>query len=317
VSVTGDVYVRSTTLMGTIVTIEVVGHSATEAERSDREAAIERALEWFRETESCCSRFNAESEICRLAASVGTPVRASSMLLGAVRFALALAEETIGAFDPTVGHLMEARGDNVEYQTGAIMRTMPPVPFATTWRDVRVDTGANTIMLLQPLMLDLGAVAKGLAVDLAARELRPFENFVIDAGGDLYFGGTNAMQVPWSVGIRHPRDPDALIQTLRASNVSVCTSGDYERRFALGAEGEDHHILDPRTRQTATASISATVLAPSAMVADALGTAAFVLGGSDGVALLERHGVDGLIVSPSMERYETRGMHHYFGDAAS
>jgi thiamine biosynthesis lipoprotein len=301
--------------MGTVVTIEVVGHAATEPERVAREAAVERALAWFRETEACCSRFNAESEICRLVARVGVPVPASPMLLGAVRFALALAEETMGAFDPTVGHLMEARGDNVEYQTGAIIRTMPPVPVTTSWRDVRVDARAGTIKLRQPLMLDLGAVAKGLAIDLAARELREFEDFAIDAGGDLYFGGTNAMNVPWSVGIRHPREPNALLQTLRGSNVSVCTSGDYERRFTLGADSEDHHIVDPRTGQTALASISATVLAPSAMVADALGTAAFVLGGKDGIALLERHGVDGLIVSHSLERYATHGMHHYFADA--
>jgi thiamine biosynthesis lipoprotein len=67
-----------------------------------------------------------------------------------------------------------------------------------------------------------------------------------------------------------------LIDTIQVSNVAVCTSGDYERRSAL--DGHPHHIVDPRTRGSANAVASATVVAPTAMLADALATAAFVLG---------------------------------------
>jgi thiamine biosynthesis lipoprotein ApbE len=82
---------------------------------------------------------------------------------------------------------------------------------------------------------------------------------------------------------------------------AVCTSGDYERRHAAG-----HHIIDPRAA-VPVATTSATVVAPNAMLADALATAAFVLGGLDGIGLLERHGVEGLIVSADVERYATAG----------
>ena len=160
----------------------------------------------------------------------------------------------------------------------------------------------KTLTLHRPLLLDLGAVAKGLAIDIAARELQPFENFAIDAGGDLYFGGCNAAGQPWSVGIRHPRG-DGLLDTLHVSDVAVCTSGDYERRTDAG-----HHLLDPRTGAPVNAVASVTVLAPSAMVADTLATAAFVLGPTDGIALLERHGVGGLIVTPALERFATGDM---------
>ena len=302
--------------MGTVVRIEVVGHSATRAQRAERDTAVDCALQWFRDTEACCSRFDVESEVSRLALRVGEPVPASPMLLGVVRFALALAEETIGAFDPTIGHVLAARGDNVEYRTGEAVTAMPTA-VDTSWRDVRVDAERRTITLLRPLMLDLGAVAKGLAVDLAARELRSLVDFAIDAGGDLYLGGSNAMGDPWSVGIQHPREANALMQTLHATNVAVCTSGDYERRFDVGTEDAAHHILDPRTGRSANASVSATVIAPSAMVADALATAAFVLGGEAGLALLERHGVDGLIVSSTMERRVTTGMRNYVTEARS
>jgi FAD:protein FMN transferase len=149
-------------------------------------------------------------------------------------------------------------------------------------------------------------VAKGLAVDMAARELEPFEDFAVDAGGDLYLGGRNPRGELWSVGIRHPRADRELLGVIRVSNCAVCTSGDYERARP-GASG-GHHILDPRTREPADGVASVTVVAPTAMLADTLGTAAFVLGPVDGIRLLEQHGVDGLIVSPTLQRYATRGM---------
>jgi thiamine biosynthesis lipoprotein len=154
-------------------------------------------------------------------------------------------------------------------------------------------------------VLDLGAVAKGLAIDMAARELRPFGDFAIDAGGDLYLAGCNAEGEPWSVGIRHPRQPGAVLETLRVSGVAVCTSGDYERP-AVRAGG--HHIMDPRAGRPVDGLASVTVVAPTAIVGDALATAAFVLGRTAGPALLERHGVDGLFVTPDLERMATARM---------
>ena len=151
-------------------------------------------------------------------------------------------------------------------------------------------------------MLDLGAVAKGLAIDLAAQELTAFHNFAIDAGGDVYVAGRNGSGDLWSVGIRHPRNQGETIDVLRLSDMAICTSGDYERTTAHG-----HHILDPRDGRSADAIASATAVAPTAMLADALATAAFVLGPRDGIDLLERHGVGGVLLSASLERFVTRG----------
>jgi thiamine biosynthesis lipoprotein len=242
----------------------------------------------------------------QLTTEIGVPVPVSALLYEAVQFAVAVAEESQGAFDPTIGHPMEARGFNREYRTGQMVRTdLDPVSLVS-YRDVRLDPGQKTITLLRPLILDLGAVAKGLAIDMAARELSPLENYAVDAGGDLYVAGCNPNGAPWSIGIRHPRRDDQLIDSLRVSNMAVCTSGDYERR----SSGEDgaHHILDPRTGESADAVASVTVVAPTAIVADALATAAFVLGPTAGIGLLERQGVNGLMVSPTLERYSTREM---------
>jgi thiamine biosynthesis lipoprotein len=269
-----EVPVRTEVLMGTLVTIHVVTPDTPGSNE-----ALDRAFGWFHEIEARCTRFDEASELKQLTTRAGVPVPVSSILFEAIRFAVTVAEDTSGAFDPVHQPL----------------ERLEPAP---TYRDIEIDTARQTIAVRRPLTLDLGAVAKGLAVDAAARELQPFKNFAIDAGGDLYLGGVNEQGVPWSVGIRHPRLDGRLIDSLRVSDKAVCTSGDYER---------GDHIVDPRAGTSPAAIASVTVVAPTAMLADALGTAAFVLGPVEGIGLLTRHGVEGLIVTPALERHETSG----------
>jgi thiamine biosynthesis lipoprotein len=279
--------------MGTLVTIHVV-RGGVEAEE-----AISRAFGWFHAIEERCTRFDERSELSQLATQAGRPVPVSAILYEAVQFALLVAEETGGAFDPTVGHRMEARGFDRNHRTGKRTRAVIASDDDVSYRDVLLDPDSRTITLRRPLTLDLGAVAKGLAVDTAARELEIFTDFAIDAGGDLYLGGSNQHGAPWSAGIRHPRRERGLIASLRVSNQAVCTSGDYERR---------DHILNPQNGASAVEVASATVVAPRAMLADALATAVFVLGPQEGIHLLNRVGVEGLIVTPDLERHETGGL---------
>jgi FAD:protein FMN transferase len=280
--------IRAEAVMGTVVSIEV----------DAPDPAMERAFEWFRLVEAHCSRFDAASELRQLQA--GKRTRVSPILFEAVRFALMVAEETDGAFDPTVGGRMAARGFNRHYVTREVSEA-PGSDEGATFRDVEIDEGDHTILLRRPLTLDLGAVAKGLAVDAAARELRPFQNFAIDAGGDLYLGGRNPQGDPWSTGIRHPRVRGELVDRFDVSDRAVCTSGDYER---------GRHILDPRLGEAASGVASATVVAPTAMLADALATAAFVLEPEESISLLTRMGVEGLIVTTGLKLFRTPGLCH-------
>jgi FAD:protein FMN transferase len=283
--------------MNTVVTLCIVRPEAPPE-------AFDRALDWFREVESRCSRFDPASEMMRLCARPGEAVEVSPLLFEAVRFACLVAEESGGAFDPTQGGRMAELGFNRHHVTG---ESISATASDATWRDIELDPARRTILLRRSLTLDLAAVVKGLAVDLAARELAPFPDFAIDAGGDLYLSGANESGEPWSVGIRHPRHDGECIASLRVTDRAVCTSGDYERQTGAG-----HHILDPATGSSAQSAASVTVVAPAAMVADALATAAFVMGPETGIPFLERMGVEGLIFTPELARFETRG----FGDAA-
>lgn len=293
---------RSEILLGTVITISVVG-AADDADAASATNAIERALQWFREVEARCSRFDRDSELMQLINHVGFAVGVSDLLFEAVRFALAVAEETDGAFDPTVGHAMAQRGFDREHRTGARVDVHIDEPADVTFRDVVCDEQARTITLRRPLILDLGAVAKGLAIDMAARELQAFRHFAIDAGGDLFLSGHNADDEAWSVGIRHPRADGQLIDVLRVSDKAVCTSGDYERRTEHGS-----HIIDARTRASAAGVVSVTVVAPTAMLADAVATAAFAMGAEAGLELCESLGVEALIFDNNLARHETDGL---------
>jgi thiamine biosynthesis lipoprotein len=279
--------IRTEAAMGTVVSIEV----------DAPEAAVSRAFGWFREVEARCSRFDEGSELRQLA--VGAHTVASEILFESVRFALLLAEQTGGAFDPAVGGRMAARGYSRHYATGEICDA--PDSSGVSYRDVELDVQRRSILLRRPLTLDLGAVAKGLAVDVAARELQPFRDFLIDAGGDMYFGGRHPQGRPWCAGISHPVRPGELVGRLRVADSAVCTSGNYAR---------GRHILDARSGEAAERVASATVVAPSAMLADALATATCVLGVEEGLALLTRLGVEGLIVTPDLQCHSTAGLMH-------
>jgi thiamine biosynthesis lipoprotein len=254
---------RTIVAMGTVVTIQVPGPV--------NDTDFERAFGWFFEIEERCTRFHLQSELMELTVRPGEAVAVSAILFEAVRFSVAVAEETGGAFDPTGGH----------------------------WRDVEADPARQTLTLHRPMRLDLGAVAKGMAVDTAARELEGLRDFLIDAGGDIYAGGCSENAEPWTIGIRHPRRAGELIASLSVSGEAVCTSGDYER---------GQHIPDPRTGEPVHGVASATVIAPTAMLADALATAAFVLGPEQGIAMLERLSLKGLIIASDLQRCQTRSL---------
>ncbi len=290
------VHEAATIAMDTVVKIQVV----TDQDEAKVRYALQRALTWFATVEQACSRFDPNSELRQLLARPGEPVKVSPVLFEAVRFAVHLARATDGVFDPTVGLRLEQHGFNRHYITGQVL-TSPDVDTSAAFRDVRFGP-RRTITLRRPVVLDLGAVAKGLAIDLASCELLAFENFCVEAGGDLYAAGCNAEGQPWRIGVQDPRDPDALAATLDISNRAVCTSGDYERK---SRDGTGHHLLDPRTGQSAQGLASVTVVAPTAMAADGLATAAFILGLEDGLRFLQQSDVDGVFITSSGAMHRT------------
>lgn len=281
----------STISMDTGINIQVI----SDAPRGEVEQSVQHALQWFDTVERICTRFDRSSEVMQLVNQAGKPVKVSTLLFEVVAFGMDLAEQTDGAFDPTIGASMEQLGFATNYKTGEAIHTEVDA-HAASFRDVKLDRRARTIRLRRPLILDVNAIAKGLAIDLAARELLEFGDFSVEAGGDLLVHGHNASGEPWHIGIQHPRATGLLGGTLHITDAAVCTSGDYERR--AGADQSTGHILDARTRQSVNDLASVTVVAPTAMAADGLSTAAMILGRERGARFLEQQGVGGLLVAP-------------------
>lgn len=290
-----SVHAFASVSMDTGVNIQVV----TDQSRSSLEAHVQRALAWFDTVERICTRYDPTSEVMQLIDRVGVPVQVSTLLFEVVAFALDLAEQTDGAFDPTIGASLEQRGFNVNYKTLEEIHTTRATGADVSYRDVRLDRRARTIELKKPLILDLNAVAKGLAIDLAARELQTFPDVCVEAGGDLVVRGHNPAGEAWRIGIQHPRAEGLLAHTLDVTDAAVCTSGDYERRAGPGSS--EGHILDARTHRAVTDVASVTVVAPTAMAADGLSTAAMVLGRERGLEFLRAQRVGGLVIAPDGE----------------
>ncbi|MEP7380480.1 MAG: FAD:protein FMN transferase [Gemmatimonadota bacterium] len=288
--------VRSAAMMGTVVSILVNRPADDACQQTACDTAITEALSWFAQVESVCSRFEPTSELCALSRQIGSPMRVGELLFEVLHFALGVADRTGGAFDPTVGDTMIARGIARNHRSARLVERASSSDVAATFRDVVTVPDTRMVTLHRPLTLDLGAVAKGMAIDLAAKALCALDSFAIDAGGDIFAGGQNANNAPWVVGIRHPRRRGDMIATVSVSNLAVCTSGTYER-------GE--HLVHLRVGAARDTLASATVIAPSAMVADALATAACVLGADEGLDLLVAEGVEGLLIRTDLTMVRT------------
>ncbi len=204
-----------------------------------------------------------------------------------LRKALEVSAATSGGFDVTIGPLIDL------WRTAANDNRMPS---DSAFAAVRERVGYQALLLdgdslrfAKPgLRLDLGAIAKGYAVDKAVEALkqRGVHSAIVDAGGDLYVLGSMPDKSLYKIGIQHPRIPDSLLCALQVENRAVTTSGDYQRSFRIG-ETVYNHIIDARTGWPIDEAVSVTVVATTAMAADALSTAVTVLGLEQGMAMIE------------------------------
>lgn len=300
---------RKTSLaLGTVVRTQVVTTHSDETVQH----ALTLAMEAMRAVENACSRFDSDSELSRLIlAPVGSLVEVSPILFQALHFACEVAEWTDGRFDPTVAARMDELGFTRHYLTGESVNWTMEAASDATFRDIELDEPNRAVRLHRPLRLDLGAVAKGLAVDLAVKELSVFgfDGFVVDAGGDLYVAGRAENAHPWTVEIRHPILREQSILTLKVQDVAVCTSGTYERPSSQ--EEGAHHILNARTKRSARGFLSGTAIGSFAMMADAFSTAAFLYPSEEALHVLEGVGLEGIMISEDLKVELTPGMERY------
>lgn len=262
-----------------------------DAAERDLAIAVERL---FRETEERFSRFRPESELGRLNRAAGA-VPVSDDLFALLVRARAHALETGGVFEPAIGGAMRACGYDRSFAPRALDRDEAPaeVPAASIAM-LELDERSRRVTRPPHIEIDLGGFLKGATADRAAA-LAPGV-VAIDAGGDAVLRGAPPGEAGWTVEIEDPVDPTRTIGTLVVRDRAVATSAPNRRRWRRGNR-EMHHLLDPRTRAPArTDVVQATVLAPTAEVADVMAKVAFLVGAEAATHEIERRGLGGVLV---------------------
>lgn len=264
---------------------------------NDEEAIAGRVAQTFADAEQRFSRFREDSELSALNRAEG-PFVASPELFDMLWRASHYVELTDGLFDPTVGGLLSALGYDRSFAPGALNRSQASrPPRAARFVDLVLDPETRSVLRPQHVRIDLGGMAKGHTVDRAAAHLG--ESGAIDAGGDAVVRGPAPDGREWLVDIEDPEDASRTIATLAVANAAVATSAPNRRRWRVGPEFA-HHLIDPRTRRSSSSDLlQATVVAPSAEVADVLAKTAFLLGARGGQRFLERQPRVGGVLVPA------------------
>jgi thiamine biosynthesis lipoprotein len=273
---------RSVTVMGTSLRVAVAAR--------DREAALaasESAIAEIRRVEDLLTTWRDDSPLARLnAAPAGKPVVLDRELLSVLSEVFAWSATTGRTFDPTVLPLVRAwdlRGAGRIPTSEALAEAVA----ATGTDRFRFDRATAAATRLDPEAgIDDGAWGKGYALDRAALRLESAgdKNALLDLGGQVLTRGKNADGNDWTVAVADPRDRHRPVVVLTVKDLSAATSGNSERRREVSGR-RIGHLLDPRTGAPANDFGSVTVMAPSALIADVLSTAFFVLGPQEGLAL--------------------------------
>jgi thiamine biosynthesis lipoprotein len=295
---------RDEGVMGTAISVELWSDEPRRGK-----LAIDAVMAEMHRIDRAMSPHKDDSELSRINRDAfAGPVPLSAEMAGLLVRAHEFSELSGGAFDITyaaVGQLYDYR-QRIRPSDEALAKARAAVGY----RYLDIDAKARTVRFAREGMrIDLGGFAKGHAVDNAAAILRRLgiQHAHISAGGDSRLIGDRRGR-PWTIGISHPRRPGEMAAVLPLEDVSISTSGDYERYF--DADGvRFHHLIDPSTGRSPSSVHSVTVLAEDGLTTEALSKTVFVLGVEKGMRLIESQpGVDAIVVAANGALHYSSGL---------
>lgn len=291
----GQKMVRTRQMMGTWAEITVYSQDVKSAN-----IAINSAFDAMTAVDGLMSAYNQDSEISEINRQAGKKsVGVSPQTFFVIKSAIHYSEISDGAFDITISPLVRSWGFFRKQGRIPPQEEINQQRALVNYRLIELDSERNRIKLLKNGMaLDLGGIAKGYAVDQAIEKLRAakVENVLVNLSGNMYAMGHPKDRAAWRIGIRHPRQKADLLGFIELKEEAIATSGDYEKFFIHNGKRYSH-IINPSTGYPVSGIASVTIIAPTAMEADALSTAVFVLGTEKGLQLIKsKDGVEGIIV---------------------
>jgi thiamine biosynthesis lipoprotein len=279
---------RAWPVMGTLLVITVWGRERADTARLL--PLVHAARDSVRLVDSLMSNYRPASELSAINRAAGREaVPVSPQLLHVLHQARTYWHLSGGAFDPTVGPLVEAWGFHGTRGRIPPRHELERLRALVGFGAVEIDDQHATVRLPRTgMQLDLGGIAKGYALDLARAALRSphITGGMIDLGGNILVFGQPPRGTKWRIGIRHPRIPGAILGTIAIDSGAVATSGDYEHFYTIGGV-RYAHLIDPRTGEPARGVIAATAIAPRGEWSDGLSAALYLAGPSRGLPLAD------------------------------
>lgn len=242
-----------------------------------------------------------------------SPVKVDGRIIELLSFSKEMYTATGGMVNVAMGSVLsiwhDARSAGLEDPSSAVLPDMEALSEAarhTDINDIIIDEEASTVYLADPLMsLDIGAVAKGFAVEKVA-ESAP-EGLLISVGGNVSSTGVKPDGTSWVVGLQDPEGKVGVnVHTVYLDKGAVVTSGSYQRYYVVDGISYNH-IIDPETLMPGNRWLSVSVLTEDSGVADALSTALFLLDYEDGLALLEAFDAEAIWTAADRSEYFSPG----------
>lgn len=305
-NVTPRLYRQSVFLLDTLVEISVFSTDEQAAQK-----AIDAAYQEIARIETLLSRYRSDSQIALINRSVGKEqfITITAEVSAIIGRALQYAEMTGGVFDITIGPVVDAWGIGTADERIPEAEELQHLLEFVDDRKVELEPEQGIRLRAPGMIVDLGGIAKGYAIDRGIEALRHHgvTMALINAGGDLRCLGTKADGTPWRIGVQNPREKNDIVGIIKVSDDAVATSGDYERYFMQDGV-RYHHLLNPETGMPARECQSVTIVARTAEMADVMATAVFVMGPERGLAFLNEHpGLEGMIVDADGEFLVSEG----------
>jgi thiamine biosynthesis lipoprotein len=295
---------RTRPLMSTVFRIQV------DSPADNTENVIRQAFEEIERLEVVLSEWREDSDISKVNGLAGRkPVKVGDDTLRVIDAGMDVSMWSRGAFDlswAALWGLYDFRPDSIKLPT---LEAIKPRLALINYKNIRISKKHRTVFLKKRGMaIGTGGIAKGYALDHAGAILRGrgVDNYMIFGGGQVQVHGERDGR-PWRVGIQHPRDPSVYFAALESTGASFSTSGDYEHAVFDGSGARWHHIIDTKTGRPADKSLSVTIMTSEGIYADALSTAAFVLGPQKALKMLRRiaYPAEAVIVGADCKVYMT------------
>ena len=297
-------------VMSTIANLIAVADDEATAE-----AAVAAAVEKLHYVNKLMSDYDPEAQLYKVnQTAFAGPVKVDDDLMYVLKESVKYSEVSGGAFDVTVGPMVDLWHKAGEEHKRPSDEEIAAAKAKVGYEKLILNDDGTVRFKVDGMRVDLGGIAKGYSIDLAIEAMKQAGAVagMVDVGGDIRCFGKPVEKDSWRIGLQDPRSSEILL-VLKFNDVAIATSGDYQRFVEVDGERYSH-IMNPKAGSSAKELESVTVIAPTAIAADALATSVSVMGAKDGLKMVE--GIDGVetIAIPNKEGLSfvhTRGVVKY------